>query len=90
MSDQDEPHVKITMNMMYAEQQQTNRMLAQAVAHLEHLADVPERMRQAELSITDLKAVVKDLKQANRTAVQALIGSAIAILGVAIQWLVGK
>lgn len=92
-----EPHVKITMNMMYAEQQQTNRMLAQAVTHLEHLADVPERLRQAEVDMADMKATVKDmkstvndLKAANRTAIQALIGAGLAIIGTIFQWVVGK
>lgn len=88
MDKEQEPHIKITMQMMYGEQQQTNRMLAQAVAHLENLADVPERLRQTELSVAELKATVKDLKQANRTAVGALIAAGVSILASAMNWLV--
>lgn len=82
-----EPHIKITMQMMYAEQQQTNRMLAQAVAHLENLADVPERLRQAELVVAELKSSVGDLKQAKQTAVGALIAAAVAVLGTVLNWM---
>ena len=42
-------HVKVTMNDLYREQQETNRMLVKTVAHLEQLADLPDRMRAVEL-----------------------------------------
>jgi prefoldin subunit 5 len=87
MSHEPEPHIKITMQMMYAEQQQTNKMLAQAVTHLENLADVPERLRQTELEVRELKATVKDLKQANKTAMSALIAAGAAIVGTVVNWL---
>lgn len=87
MDKETEPHIKITMQMMYAEQQQTNRMLAQAVAHLENLADVPERLRQAELVVAELKSSVGDLKQAKQTAVGALIAAGVAVLGTVLNWM---
>jgi hypothetical protein len=43
------PHVKITMSMMYAELVETNKLLTQTVAQLEQLADLPERVRAIEL-----------------------------------------
>lgn len=47
--DETQPHVKITMQMMYAEQVETNKLLTQTVAQLEQLADLPERVRAVEL-----------------------------------------
>lgn len=87
MDKETEPHIKITMQMMYAEQQQTNRMLAQAVAHLENLADVPERLRQAEITVAELKSSVVDLKQAKQTAVGALVAAGVAVLGTVLNWM---
>jgi hypothetical protein len=45
-----QPHVKITMQMMYAEQLETNKLLTQTVAQLEQLSDLPERVRAVELA----------------------------------------
>lgn len=45
----DTPHVKITINDLYREQQETNKLLVKTVAHLETLADVPERLRAVEI-----------------------------------------
>lgn len=85
-----EPHVKITMNMMYAEQQQTNKMLAQAVTHLEHLADLPERVRALELISAEQREVIKNVKATQNTARGALVGSLLAILGWFLNMIVGK
>lgn len=43
-------HVKITINDLYREQQETNKLLVKTVAHLEQLADVPDRLRAVEIS----------------------------------------
>lgn len=43
-------HVKITINELYREQQETNRLLVKTVAHLEQLADVPDRLRAVEIA----------------------------------------
>lgn len=44
-----QPHVKVTINDLYKEQQETNKLLVKTVAHLEQLADIPDRMRSVEL-----------------------------------------
>lgn len=85
-----EPHVKITMNMMYAEQQQTNKMLAQAVTHLEHLADLPERVRALEMVSAEQRQSIKDMKATQNTAKGALVGSFVALVGTFINLLLGK
>lgn len=85
-----EPHVKITMNMMYAEQQQTNKMLAQAVTHLEHLADLPERVRALELVSAEQREVIKNVKATQNKATGALIGAVLALIGSFVNMIVGK
>lgn len=88
--DMNEPHVKITMNMMYAEQQQTNKMLAQAVTHLEHLADLPERVRALELVSAEQRQSIKDMKATQNTAKGALVGAVLALIGSFVNMIVGK
>lgn len=85
-----EPHVKITMNMMYAEQQQTNKMLAQAVTHLEHLADLPERVRALELVSAEQREVIKNVKATQNTAKSALVGSLIALISTFVNIMLGN
>lgn len=45
-----QPHVKVTINDLYREQQDTNKLLVKTVAHLEALTDVPDRLRAVELA----------------------------------------
>lgn len=85
-----EPHVKITMNMMYAEQQQTNKMLAQAVTHLEHLADLPERVRSLELVSAEQRQSIKDMKATQNRANGALLGAVLALIGSFVNFMLGK
>ena len=49
MSEPQQMHVKVTINDLYKEQQETNKLLVKTVAHLEQLADIPDRMRAVEL-----------------------------------------
>lgn len=48
--DKEVAHVKVTINDLYREQQETNKLLVKTVAHLEQLADVPDRLRAVELA----------------------------------------
>jgi hypothetical protein len=41
-------HVKVTINDLYREQQETNKLLIQLVARVENLSDLPDRMRAVE------------------------------------------
>lgn len=67
-----QPHVKITINELYYEQQETNRLLVKTVAHLEQLADVPDRLRAVELTQARGAWVEK-------IAYSALVGAIIAV-----------
>lgn len=70
-------HVKVTINDLYREQQETNKLLIKTVAHLEQLADVPDRMRAAEVEIAKMKWVEK-------IAYAALSGSVVSIISLII------
>jgi len=71
-----QPHVKITMAMMYAEQVETNKLLAQTVVQLEALSDLPERVRAIELQQARMEWIDRVAKTA--------LGAGILGLGTAI------
>lgn len=82
MPDEQE-HVKVTMNMLYQqqieatkEQSKTNELLVQAITRLEHLADLPERMRQAEITLAKMEWIDRLAKTA--------LGGAIISFGTAV------
>ena len=66
------PHVKVTINDLYKEQQETNKLLVKTVAHLEQLADVPDRLRAVELAQARTAWI-------ERIAYSALAGAIIAV-----------
>ncbi len=50
MSQQNDPtHVKVTINDLYKEQQETNKLLIQLASKLESLSDLPERVSKLEI-----------------------------------------
>ncbi len=48
MSETDGAHVKVTINDLYKEQQETNKLLIQLAAQLNNLSDLPDRVRAVE------------------------------------------
>lgn len=79
----EEPHIKITMQMMYREQQETNKLLAKTVTHLENLQDLPERVRNLEIHFAEQKVDIDAMKKTNDKANGAIVGAIIG-LGTAI------
>lgn len=79
----EEPHIKITMQMMYREQQETNKLLAKTVTHLENLQDLPERVRNLEIHFAEQKVDIEGMKKTNDKANGAIVGAIIG-LGTAI------
>lgn len=65
-------HVKVTINDLYKEQQETNKLLVKTVAQLEQLADVPDRLRAVEIAQARSAWV-------ERIAYSALVGAIIAV-----------
>ncbi len=48
MSETEGLHVKVTINDLYKEQQETNKLLIQLAADLRNMADLPDRVRVIE------------------------------------------
>lgn len=48
MTETDGMHVKVTINDLYKEQQETNKLLIQLAADLRNMSDLPDRMRAVE------------------------------------------
>lgn len=48
MSENEAMHVKVTINDLYKEQQETNKLLIQLAADLRNMADLPDRIRAVE------------------------------------------
>ena len=43
------PHVKVTINDLYKEQQETNKLLIQLASELKSLSDLPARVSKLEI-----------------------------------------
>ena len=69
-------HVKVTINDLYKEQQETNKLLIQLASELKGLSDIPDRVRNVELEIAKLQWI--DIIA--RTALGGAIVSFIATL----------
>ena len=69
-------HVKVTINDLYKEQQETNKLLIQLASELKGLSDIPDRVRSVELEIAKLQWI--DIIA--RTALGGAIVSFIATL----------
>lgn len=48
MSENEAMHVKVTINDLYKEQQETNKLLIQLAADLRNMSDLPDRVRALE------------------------------------------
>lgn len=48
MSENEVMHVKVTINDLYREQQETNKLLIQLAADLRNMSDLPDRVRAVE------------------------------------------
>lgn len=48
-------HVKITINDLYKEQQETNKLLIQLAAELKNLSNLPEEVTRLDMEISKIK-----------------------------------
>jgi hypothetical protein len=48
-------HVKVTINDLYKEQQETNKLLIQLASELKGLSDIPDRVRSVEIQIAKMQ-----------------------------------
>lgn len=79
MSEVSLPHVKVTINDLYKEQQETNKLLIQLASELKGLSDLPARVRTLELDAVKHDTVLVDVKAAQVSARAAVVGAILAI-----------
>lgn len=78
MPDEPTTHVRITQGMVYAKQLEMHEVQVRMLAKLDNLEDVPERIRQVELTLARLAWIERVAYSALTAAVIALIGAMIA------------
>jgi hypothetical protein len=66
-------HVKVTINDLYKEQQETNKLLIQLASELKGLSDLPVRVRNIELAQARMSWIEKIAYSALTAGVVALI-----------------
>jgi len=74
------PHVKITINDLYKEQQETNKLLIQLASELKGLSDIPDRVRNVELEIAKMQWIDITAKTALGGAVVSFIATIFALI----------
>jgi hypothetical protein len=75
-------HVKVTINDLYKEQQETNKLLIQLAADLRNMSDLPDRVRALEKFQDENSWVAK--------VVWAALSSGIIGFGTALYTLIAK
>jgi hypothetical protein len=54
MTEHEQAHVKVTINDLYKEQQETNKLLIQLVTKVEGLSDLPARVSTLENKLSEI------------------------------------
>jgi hypothetical protein len=73
--------VRITQGMIYAKQLEMNEVQIRMLEKLDHLDDVPDRIREVEITLARLAWIEKIAYAALSGAVIALIGLVINMIG---------
>jgi homoserine kinase len=68
-------HVKVTINDLYKEQQETNKLLIQLASELKSLSDVPDRVRHVEIQIAKMHWIDIIAKTALGSSVASVIAA---------------
>ena len=74
-------HVKVTINDLYKEQQETNKLLIQLASELKGLSDLPIRVRDIELAQARLSWIEKVAYTGLTSGVIALITAIFSSIG---------
>ena len=75
-------HVKVTINDLYKEQQETNKLLIQLASELKGLSDLPDRVRNIEITQARVSWIEKVSYSALTAGVIALITVVVTNIGV--------
>jgi hypothetical protein len=73
-------HVKVTINDLYKEQQETNKLLIQLASELKGLSDIPDRVRGVELQVAKMQWIDTSAKTALAGAVVSFIATIFALI----------
>lgn len=73
----EEDNIRITQGMIYAKQLEMHEVQVRMLQKLDHLDDIPERVREVELSLARLEWI-------ERVAYSALVAGVAAIIGLLI------
>ena len=73
--------VKITQNAIYAKQLEHGETLIKILQKLDHLDDVPDRLREVELTLARLAWIEKIAYTGLSAALVAIIGLIISMIG---------
>jgi hypothetical protein len=73
--------VKITQNAIYQKQLEHGETLIKILQKLDHLDDVPDRLREVELTLARLAWVEKIAYTGLSSALVAIIGLIISLIG---------
>lgn len=73
-------HVKVTINDLYKEQQETNKLLIQLASELKGLSDLPDRVRLIELQQARMEWIDRIAKTALGSAIVAFVTAIFTVL----------
>jgi hypothetical protein len=73
-------HVKVTINDLYKEQQETNKLLIQLASELKGLSDLPDRVRSLELELARMEWIDRIAKTALGGAVVSFVAAMFTIV----------
>lgn len=73
-------HVKVTINDLYKEQQETNKLLIQLASELKGLSDIPDRVRNVEIQIAKMHWIDIIAKTALGSSVASVIAAIFAFM----------
>jgi hypothetical protein len=73
-------HVKVTINDLYKEQQETNKLLIQLASELKGLSDLPDRVRSVEIQQARMEWIDRIAKTALGGAIVSFAASLFTII----------
>ena len=74
-------HVKVTINDLYKEQQETNKLLIQLASELKGMSDLPTRVRDIELAQARISWIEKVAYTGLTAGVVALVTAVFSSIG---------
>jgi hypothetical protein len=75
------PHVKVTINDLYKEQQETNKLLIRLASELQSMSDLPARVAKLEIVSAERAWVPKLLWAAVSSGIIGLVTALYTLIG---------